>query len=89
MIAFRVRLPGENVPCYGLRLVSELKDDRKKWLDCCAREAELFVLLALAPARRSGFGGSLFQFPALPLGRNAFSGGLFPMALRMNAEIAP
>ncbi len=54
-----------------------------------AWEVSLFVLLTLAPASRSGFGGSLFQFPALPLGRNAFTGGLLPMALRMNAEIAP
>ncbi len=34
-------------------------------------------------------GGSLFQFPTLALGRNAFSGSLFPVLLRMNAEIAP
>ena len=43
----------------------------------------------LALARRRGFGGSLFQFPALTLGLNGFSGSLFPVALRMNAEIVP
>ena len=45
--------------------------------------------LALALARRSAFDGSLFQFPALALGRNPFGGSLFPVLLRMNAEIVP
>ena len=34
-------------------------------------------------------GGSLFQFPALPLGLNAFGGSLFAVVLRMNAKIMP
>ena len=31
----------------------------------------------------------LFQFAALTLGRDAFGGGLFPVALRMGAELMP
>ena len=43
----------------------------------------------LALARRCAFDGSLFQLAALAPSRNAFGGGLFPLALGMSAEIAP
>ena len=49
----------------------------------------LASLVTRAVARRSAFGGSLFQFSALAFGRDAFGGGLFTVGLRMNAEIAP
>ncbi len=43
--------------------------------------------LALVLACRGGFRGSFFQFPALTLGLNGFRGSLFPVELRMNAEL--
>jgi hypothetical protein len=36
----------------------------------------------------TGFGGSLFQFPALAAGLDA-AAALFPVALRLNAELVP
>jgi hypothetical protein len=44
---------------------------------------------SLALARRSGFLGFLFQHPALALRLNGFRGSLFPVELRMDAELLP
>jgi hypothetical protein len=53
------------------------------------RQAKVPFLPLVTRRSRSAFGGSLSQFSALAFGRDAFGGGLFPIALRMNAEIAP
>jgi hypothetical protein len=47
------------------------------------------MFLACALARRGGLGGGLFQFSALALGLDRFGCSLFPMRLRVNAELPP